>query len=158
MIKRSYLSIDTFCSKYGGNYQSITSQKSMGYYPESIFKYNGKRELYIDENYFTRRKEFRRRIQLYNQEMYYFLIDSFTSEAHIGRVVNEMYGVNAETMSVFLNAKLFSTLDSMFKNKVSETEWAFNKFCRVLIRDINRRKPYDFNFESVVKILDRRML
>jgi len=142
------MTIETFCEKYDISTALVYTQKSNGVLPMSVFYAKNA----INEKHFVRRKEFNRKIQLINQDMFYYLTEFFSVDI-ISSHILELYDVE---VSSYLNDRMFRVSDkSIINTKVYRAAWAFYKYGRKIEMAARRRVGKQF---SVSYILDRRML
>ena len=133
MVKRSFMTISQFEEKYEvckNTVQSFLGQNTnTGYYIQRKGSYN-----LIDENYFLRRKEFKKRIWLENHKDYYILTEKHNQFTLAG-VLSDVLGSSKRSWNSWMNDGLFSlsAVDgSIVDTKVSTRHWKFYRFCRAL--------------------------
>ena len=133
MVKRSFMTISQFEEKYEvckNTVQSFLGQNTnTGYYIQRKGSYN-----LIDENYFLRRKEFKKRIWLENHDSFFILTEKH-SQFTLAGVLSEFLGSSKGSWNTWMDNGLFSlsTVDgSIVDTKVSENHWKFYRFCRAL--------------------------
>lgn len=145
-----------FCQKYGLSRDAVYVAKSEGKLPSSIFhKPINSHADSIDESYFLRRAKFRRKVELFNQSMYYILTEHF-SVAEYAKAIVKVFGRPFDSVYIHLNMRLFTLDDrSILVSKVSKLNWDLFRFNRKVIIMLNRRYGIKYDPE---KILDIRMM
>lgn len=144
-----------FAQKYGVSEETIWVNKSTGRIPKEVFYKPINDSQHIDESYFLRRKNFKRKIQLQNQELYYWAIESIQF-AKIAKAISSLYGCHVGSVVTYVNGNLFYIDDtSIMSTKVPDIAWMFNKYMRMLFRDIKRLAKV--KQANVTHLLDRRM-
>ncbi len=146
--------VKLFCEKYKLSTGSIYVSVSNGVIPKSVFfrPFNSAYD-HINESYFVRRKEFRRKVNLYNQDVYYYLIDFFSVQ-DIANVLFKLYGTPTTATRPLINERLFAVdRSSILSARVTMTEWALFKYGRLLERELSQRAGKKV---TISKILDRR--
>lgn len=143
------MTIDEFCNKWNIKSEALYVKN------EGIFTpYNSKIK-YVDEFYFTRRKDFALKVRSFNQSMLYYLEEHF-SISDIARNISEYSNkVNRGTVEQFLRIPLFMLDDrTIITSTIGKSEWAVFRFFRSVLFKLN--KIFGFKID-VEKILDRRM-
>ena len=151
-MKKTLL-LSEFCDKYSLHDTHIHVMIKKKLIPEYVLIKGKKYETRVDESYFIDRKHFVRDIQLFNQDVYYWLSDIYC-DMDICRAVNKANGCGIHALNTYLRTALFNTKGiDITKGKVSGAEWAFNKFGRDCVRGAKRvNKKFD-----LTKHLDRIM-
>ncbi len=146
--------VSDFCEKYDLNVSNLYVAKSEGKIPDTVFyrPLNAKRN-HIDERYFVRRKEFRKRVKLFNEDVYYYLTEHF-SVLEITEIIQKLYGVHHNATRVFLYHRLFMTdSGSMLATTLTKPEWALFKYGRLLEQELSVKYGYKV---KISEILDKR--
>ena len=111
--------------------------------------------MYIDEEFFVRRKSFQLQVMRFNQSMYYYLTE-FYSQRQLALLVVEAYGGNRKSMYQMLNDRLFhQPPESILNYKITGTAWRLFRYNRAIVRHLSINYGVKFDVEY---ILDRRML
>lgn len=135
MKKHNWITISEFCGTYGNSKESVFAMKCTGAIPKSAFKKISSKVTMIDENYFIRRVEFKKRI---TNEMhdYYFYLTRYFSEAEICRMIYKIDSTQSlSTWQAFLSNGLFAlNNDSIMTTKVPPKKWAFYRYSTWIIR------------------------
>lgn len=147
--------VKTFCDKYNLNPSLLYVEVNNGTINKSVFfKPLNAKVNHIHESHFVRRKEFKKMVNLYNQDLYYYLSEHF-SIPKIAKAVNEFTGIDESRITLLLYERLFAVdRSSILSTRVSDSEWAFFKYGKQVERDLSR-----FKGEKVFisDILDKRM-
>lgn len=147
MAKRSFITVKDFTEKYETDdnlvYSYLGRFENTGFYIER----KGKPNL-VDENYFIRRKNFKRFIWMRSHEYYFAMTENNTQYAIAG-LLSKYMGGNKRSWNSWMSQALFSL--SMLDSSIADTKlpllnWKFYRFCRAFDR-INARmeKKYDEN-------------
>ena len=143
------MTIDEFCQKW--NIQS----EALYVKGEGIFTPSNSKIKYVNETYFTRRKDFALKVRSYNQSMLYYLEEHF-STSEIARAIAEYYPTaNKGSIEHFLRIPLFMLDDrTIVTSKISSSEWKCFRYFRHAHQRINKIVGVKVDIE---KILDLRM-
>jgi len=144
------LKIADFEDMYGIDVNSLRVQIRNGKLPKSLFIKRG----YVDDDWFLRRIEFRKRVINYIHDCYYFL-NAFFNDDKIAKIIYK--GTNKKftlgTIKNFIYVDMFMIKSDRITNyKLTIREWEVFKFCRKIELLIKRYYP-KFNFND---ILDKR--
>lgn len=141
------MTIPEFNDKYNLSSPAIHIAINQGIVPKSVlYKPDNAKALYIDESWFLRRKEFKKKVFNFIHDMYYFHYHGRFSDSFVAREC----GVSLPMI-----------IDSMWRNKsnegilsfrLSEATWKVFRHMRLI--DRVRYKRYNPNF-NVSKELDR---
>jgi len=143
------MKITSFCELYGVSQNAIWVGKSQGSIPASVFIDTAN----IDETYFKRRWQYRRQIQLANQELVLFL-EEFMPVIDIAKTVSKRYGGNVNSIYIYLQQHLFATHDMKgrpLSTQIGEIPQLVYKLFRVLDRLIRVTVG-----GSITDLLDKR--
>jgi len=91
--------------------------------------------LMVDETFFYRRQDFKRKLKNFNQDAYLVIADKY-KDLHIARMICEKFPEESVgSINVFLGTNLFRTESlSVMVYKVSYLHWKFFKFAREYVR------------------------
>ena len=146
--------IADFAEKYDVTKENIWCCKSLGVLPAHIFTKVSKSSKHIDENYFVKRIEYRKKVQMFNHDIYY-LLREYYSECQIIEAVATYYnGASGGITGYVTNSMWACHTRSVITNSVSAREIVFYKFGKRLIRRLNKMTGHKID---VAEILDRRM-
>ena len=146
--------IADFAEKYEMTIANIYSQKCLGGIPKHLFKKIDKKQETINESYFIKRVEYRKKVQFFNQDIYYLLIDYYSEGQIIEAVATYYSGAKGGITGYVTNSMWACHSRSVITNSVNEREIVFYKFGKRLIRRLNKITGYKID---VPYILDRRM-
>ncbi len=146
--------ISLFCEKYDLKPTNLYVFKSDGKLPAHIFyKPLNSKHMYIDENYFIRRKNFKKRVKRYNEDVYYYLTQ-YLSILQIVELICKLYPIEPSSVQILLYERLFMVdRSSILSTKISKAEWVLFKYGHLLERNLSKvvgRKV------TLSKILDKR--
>jgi len=131
------LLIPDFNEKYGLGDDYIATLKSTGGIPKSIIS-GSRGNYYIEENYFVKRKEFKRKVNLFNQDMYYYVTEHYL-ESEYAEAVSEYTGCSKTSIITWLARGLFSPDKTTLLNyKIPNSEWNLFKFNRMMIQRLSK--------------------
>jgi len=131
--------IAQFCNKYNIDESTIYVAKGTGRIQSSAFGRDGNNLLTIDEKFFIRRYEFKRRTQLFLHDMYYFLSEHF-SNSHLARKMSERYGGSVAGYSTYFSSDLFRNIDkSIISYRIEAMDYKFFKYARLILMAVKRR-------------------
>jgi len=106
----------------------------------------------VDENFIIRRKNFKVKVRMFNQDTYYYL-EHFLTATDIAINVSKLYSVNRKSFYDYLMNGLFRVEDeSIVIYKINNFDWVFFRYGRRLRREAKKMHP---NFD-IEEILDRR--
>lgn len=130
------MTINIFCAKYNMTTANICTQRGRGAIAETAFhKPDGTNVWHIKESHFERRAEFKKKVILFNQELY-FKLTEVLSESELSRRIASIYGGSFRTYASFFQRDLFLSMDNLFlKHKVSKSHWSMFKYGHKLIRE-----------------------
>jgi len=127
MHTQKWISIHQFADNFNISTNNIYVQKSLGNISEDQFRRIGK-ELYIESNFFIRRKEFKRKIRNLNNEKYYRLIEN-KSPHQLAIEFAEHLGCRHETIYNWFRDMLFSIDNlSILACRITQRHWDFFKY------------------------------
>lgn len=110
---------------------------------------------YIDETFFIRRKEFARKVQLFNHDMYY-LLSNYKADLVIAKGCARHSGNydNFNSLNTFINKGLFKLpIKSIVNYKITGQMWLYFRYFTSIHRDL-KRKLFQFDIQIP---LDRMM-
>jgi len=158
MKKRNYILASDFIEKYNTSSSLYAQRKSKFKKRKDKDVFRG---FYVDENYFTSRQKFIRRVELEAHSYFYFL-NEYYNLSDMAKLLSKNLKTETSSQSflVFLSEDLFSIKNnrSIFNYNISTRLWDFYRWARwtaitlMKLRNI-KSKPIDF----VEKILDERM-
>jgi len=145
--------IDDFCDKYDISSDCIHIAKHHKKIPARVFsKFDGKRNA-IDENYFVKRVEYKKKVQNFNQDFYYLLIES-TTETEMAKEIKKMGGGSHRgSISYFQYALWIGSTKSILFQNVTELDIKFYKMGRRFMRNLNKEYKKGVQFDSVVRVI-----
>lgn len=124
-----WINTEVFCEQFDIDTNTIYQNRYLGNYPKDMIK-----EGFIDTHYFFRRFEFRERVRLEAQKIY-FVITRYWSQFEVAEMLNiSMPEVSKVSWNSFMQEGLFSTAQSLTNLKIPERLWMFWKWARSLIR------------------------
>ena len=158
MKKRNYILASDFIEKYNISSSLYAQRKSKFKERKNKDVFRG---FYVDENYFTSRQKFIRRVELEAHSYFYFLSEYYNL-SDMAKLLSKNLKTKTSSQSflVFLSENLFSIKNnrSIFNYNISTRLWDFYRWARwtaialMKLKNI-KSKPIDF----VEKILDERM-
>ena len=147
------MTIKTFCKLYNIDEDRFYAAKSTGVIPKNVF-YRPVLASYdeVDNVYFVKRKELQKKIQLINQDMYYFL----TETVNVMDICDEVQAIYGVSIKQYLYDHLFR-LDykSIINTKVSKVAWIFYKYGVRVLMQLRADEQYKI---YIAEILDKRMV
>ena len=165
MRAKSFINVPDFCDKYG--ISDPTARSHIRKMPSDAIVTIGSRETYIDEKHFTRRREFKKRVQHESQEIYYFLSAHF-SDFHIAATISKKLDNKYSPHSIhfFLGSGLFRLDNDQIVNyEVPEQAWNIWRVLRwIAMRVFNASRRYNSGvrryglIKAIEKINDQRMI
>lgn len=129
------ISVEDFGEKYEQDPNYIYVMRYNGVIPDEVLVKKSSRRSLVDESYFVRRKEFKKRIWNESHDNFYFLTKHLASFqlALLLHKVDPL--VSRDTWNSFISVTLFSFgNDSIFSYKPSMLQWKFWRYSRWLIR------------------------
>lgn len=161
MSIKKWIKITEFCEKYDVSICSVYTRKSTGDIPKDVFKKLNKKYNFIDEEYFTRREDFKRRVDKKISEYYYYLIRYF-NEIEIGRMLYEIDNTQkVSTWSSFFSFGMFAySEDSILCTKIPQKRWAFYRYSTWIIRAAMKErgvKMREFDIDKIYALDDKEM-
>ncbi len=149
MKKQNWISFADFEHKYDLKEDSLHAFRAMNKKHTIAFRKKGKSNQ-VDEVYFLRRHEFKKKVQLRAQDVYYLISEHF-SDADIARFLSETFGGTYSSYQVYLSSNLFSaSIGTILSIEVPKRNLKLFRFWWQIERRIRRRGA------SIAKILDRR--
>jgi len=149
--------VSDFCYTHNIAETAVSASKCLGNHLSAYALIGGRS--YVNEEYFTKRREFHNTAKMFTQDMYYLLIENST-EAEIAR--QACGHLDPEAMSVFLNSRLFSlNSKSIIDNKMSVYAWKFWKYCKTEERRLKHLDPtFDVgkSLDLVTRLHERRII
>lgn len=142
MRKRNYISSEEFALKYdvAANHIHVFKNDLKGEIPKGLFYYENKKKMYIDEEFFLRRKIFQHKIWLEAHDYYYFFSEQVSDYA-MAKIVAKYYDEKVANWSNYIHDYLFSYLQSsIFKYKVSKVLWKFYRAMKSIYREMHLKK------------------
>ena len=135
-----------FCDKYEIGLSALYASRCKRLVPACSFKLQDKL-LYIDEEFFIRRREFAKMVTNYNQSFYYYL-ENKQSTWSIARAINDLTGCNTQTMNSYLgNQMWFRDMKSIIDYKLGLSQWQAYKYFRGLARKLSKEQGKKFDVE-----------
>ena len=140
------LTIDEFNQKYNLNRAHLHVAINNGTIPKEVITKVKHNYASIDEEFFVRRNNFKRKVIKYNQDMY-FLLSTICSDAMIAKMI----GVSHP----FVTYNMWQLDDSSIVSyRVNGSHWKAFRFFRKVQIAIKRRFDIEFDIE---KILDEEV-
>lgn len=139
------MTVEDFADKYGISRSAIFVAINNGSVPKSVmYRPMNSKVLHVNEEWFTRRLEFRRRVYTFIQDMYYFHYSEYSD------------GFTAKQLGctqTFLMYDLWSlTHSSIMRFKVPPVAWKAFRKARIPYRVIYKRNNPEFD---LAKELDK---
>ena len=117
-----------FCEKYNISSEALSIFKRKS--PTEAFKKVSRREVYFDDNFFTRRKEFQAKVIEYNQYMYYRLLGDKPTLT-LSKEVAPKLGISVGSLNNWFTERLFkNTVKSIIDYKLSSYHFKFYRYCK----------------------------
>lgn len=134
MKKQSFLDISDFCEKYSLNKNSFESMKARRYFPEYIFKKDGRR-VFVDENYFVYKKEAIERMWLLACDNFYDITSAMSPTA-LSRILHKIDNSKSiYSWSMFLYENLFTPPPEKITHvKITRGQYLFLRYSNWIIR------------------------
>lgn len=111
--------------------------------------------IHINESYFVRRREFKRKVIDEAHDLYYWL-NGVMKDSHLAEILSDYMGGTKNSWVTFLGTDLFERNSrGILNTKIGGYFWRFWRFARALFRRLSRVKGGN---KCVTKILDRRMV
>jgi len=129
----------------------------VGTLPISVFKEGLKRgQRLINEEFFIRRREFKKKVWLESHDMYYFLTKHNT-RLDLARLLHKVdVSITVETWNSFLAVTLFLLQrDDVMSYNVNGLMWKFYRYARWLIRALFIKVEVPPNKRDLSILLDR---
>ena len=135
--KSNFIPAELFSKRYGVPIGSIYSYKHYHKNHKNCgIKQLNSGKLLVDEVYFLRRDEFKKKIKLAAQENYYFLTCSITSLS-LAKILSRYSSRSYYSWSVFMSVELFiANHNSIIFMRDFQKLWEFFRLTRALIRAI----------------------
>ena len=149
------MKVTAFGEKYRVDPQTIHRGRRNGTINSSAFYIPDKEKvLHVREEFFIRRREFKKRVQMQNQDMYFYL-EEFFSISDISFGIAKIYDVNANSMREYLEKDLFISpmKESIATYRIGEREYNFMRYGRRVLRYLKMKYGQSIDIE---KLLDRR--
>lgn len=133
----SMLRVDDFAYRYEVSVSNVYVKKSEGLIAPYAFSKNSGGSVYVNEDFFLRRKEFKKKVWLQSHDMYYFLTKHLSDTA-VSKLLNKIdNSISYESWNTFLATALFSnSITSILSYQVNDLAWKFYRYARWLIRAI----------------------
>ena len=131
------ISLPDFAEKYNVGIGIVYTDRHKGKLPESIFYKSSNRKHFIDESFFIRRLDFRKRLWLEAHDNFYFLTkhSSLTDIAKILNRIDSSQSVNC--WITYMSSALFASLPtSITVFKTTELLYKFYRYTRWIIRGL----------------------
>lgn len=149
MKKRNWISFADFEHKYDLGENSLNGFRARNKKHAMAFRTKGKISQ-VDEFYFLRRYEFKKKVHFRAQDVYYLISEHF-SDADIARFLSETFGGAQSGYQSYLGSNLFiENTGTILSIQISENHLKLFKFWWQIERRIKRRGA------SITKILDKR--
>ena len=125
------MTISEFAKRHNCSPANIHIRRRSGSIPASAFyRMDRERALQIDEDFFYRRIEFRRRVQLYIQEFLYSMNERISTLAVAKDIANE-YKLNPDRVYILLIERVFRTYnEDILKCNMGLMTWKVFKYAR----------------------------
>ena len=137
LLVNKWIKAIDFAEKHGFSVAIIYTDKHNGKIPESAFSINNDGHYLIDENFFIRRLDFRRRLWLESHDNFYFLT-KYISPWELAKILNRVDpSYSVDSWNVFMASRLFATLPTsvtIFKTPTSL--YNFYRYTRWIIRGL----------------------
>lgn len=132
-----YILIQDFCRKHDVTPSNLYVRKSLGTIPGSAFKKIPGNASLIDEEFFEKRKLFKRKVWLECHDYYYFLT-MYSTDSDLAWWLHRVDGsISIDSWTSFICNRLFSEQDDDITDyRVSRLFYAFYRYSRWLIRGI----------------------
>jgi len=150
------LKIETFSKKYDVSIANVYVQKAEGKIAPSVFTMHNKGCMFINEDYFLRREEFKKKVWLESHDMYYFLT-LHSRDADLVRWLCKIDDtVEFHTWQMFISRNLFMpSYSSILSCRVEGLAWKFYRFARWLIRAIFIKSGVRLENRDIKVLLDK---
>lgn len=136
------MTVNEFSAKYGICVSAIHVAIGNGSIPRDVLSKNKYDVLEVDENWFIRRIEFRNKVKLYIQDMYFMVSDVVRNHTRMGKI----FGV----AHVYWNSHLWQTYTgSILTCKINGSDWKVFRKMRGLERKI-KRLGVNFNIGEIL--------
>ena len=129
------ISTTLFCEKH-----NITKENLYSTCRHLYVKIDNKN--YIDEDFFIKRQEFRKKVWLQSHD-YYYMLSYFLRDYTMAKILSRYTGIKQTSWSSFLNKDLFSLawLDGSILNyKIPMKQWAFFRVTSFLVKGLIRKE------------------
>ncbi len=159
-MKTRFIPVELFSKRYGVTIDSVYNYKNNSKHKNNGIKKLENGGLFVDENYFLRRQNFRTKIKMMAQENYYFLTSSISSY-QLAKLLSKYSGESVQGWVNFIWITLFAVDDnSIIYLKSFKKLWQFFRLTRALIRavfkivevPVNKRdynKMYDYKYGKI---------
>jgi hypothetical protein len=140
-----------FCEKYNIEPSGFYMSRLNSQFPKDVCYYIDRDDiLYVDEQYFIRRKEFKKKVINFNQDFYY-LLEEHMSDAAIAELITIDQDITKTSAQVFLNTRLWRLdTETILSTKVSKINWAMYRIGHWFLNRINRYKRDKIDIGSIL--------
>ena len=158
-MKIHYIPVELFSKRYGVTIDSVYAYKHNSKHKNNGIKMDNGR-LFVDENYFVRRKEFKIKIRMLAQENYYFITASIPAY-QLAEFLSKHTRSSVQSWVMFMSKDLFRVENPSILYINSFTKlWQFFRVTRALIRaafktvgipknERDYNKLYDYKYGKV---------
>jgi len=131
MKRSSFIPVDVFCDKFSLSYNYLSTIKVINNISDSVFKKNGSKNIYVDENYFLRRVAFKNKIQQ-SIECFYFVMRRHLNDNEIAYALSLAdEKTSKSSWNTFVSRSLFAYTEEKITNtKITRQKWNFFKIMR----------------------------
>lgn len=149
MKKQNWISFADFENKYDLKEDSLHAFRAVTKKHKIAFRKKGKINQ-VDECYFLRRYEFKKKVHFCAQDVYYLISEHF-SDADIASFLSKTFGGTQGSYQAYFNSNLFSaSIGTILSIEVPKRNFKLFRLWWQIERRIRRRGA------SIAKILDRR--
>jgi hypothetical protein len=156
MKHQVFISSSNFIAKYELHKNSINVYKSIGNINPRAFK-KIEKENFVDEKYFLRRVEFKKKVWLQSHDFYFWLSKHFIDN-HIARLFAIMDGDDSDRAVNVWNMFLYKTLfyrveGSILSYYISPTFWKFWRYARWIFNHFHKIRGVSFKNRDIERLL-----
>lgn len=130
------------------NFYARWSEGSLPLHTKNVI--NGR--IFIDENYFIKRKNFKINKLVMAQEMLNYVL-LYMNSSQVARYLTTKYSIHSETAwTTFMSGYLYRRVSDRFLDyKVSRMQWRFIKAIRWLAMDLTENRDRNIRLEKLVQ-------
>ncbi len=148
--KHNWMLIEDFCDKYGVTTDAVFVKRYNRDIPNEAFQKVSRNRLLIDEEWFIRRWQFKEKMFLANQDLYFFFTEHF-SDAQFAHMLKRKYGTPVASMKDHFYKTLFKPVnDTGIATGIGKFTFIIYKYYRAIDRELKK------NGLSIELVLDRR--